>query len=162
MCLYRVKKKTHRKQQQMSFCAHRCIMELLFLALVLQATQHYSFVVRTNVLCAIDALWNGFFEPLFFCKQRTIALGINYLFIGLFCLAEMVMPIGQNNIDDIFYSSPWNLTAFIQNCQQKYFLTPRPFWTITEFGGHDLAMSGAANIIFSNGDLDPWAGGGRN
>jgi hypothetical protein len=52
-------------------------------------------------------------------------------------------------------------------CQTNYGLTPQYNWAINTFGGSnfdntkqqkDFAMY--SNIIFSNGELDPWRGGG--
>ncbi|KAF0981827.1 hypothetical protein FDP41_011688 [Naegleria fowleri] len=72
---------------------------------------------------------------------------------------EMVMPIGQYPATDMFISSPWNLDAFIAYCQQKWKTTPRTNWVITNYGGKRAVLD-ATNIVFSNGDLDPWHGGG--
>lgn len=72
---------------------------------------------------------------------------------------EMVMPIGQDGVHDIFYPAPWNLTAIMEGCQATYHVTPRPFWIETYYGGrHNIRDS--TNIVFTNGDLDPWSGGG--
>jgi lysosomal Pro-X carboxypeptidase len=71
---------------------------------------------------------------------------------------EMVMPIGQNGVDDMFYPAPWDLNAFIASCQAQFNVTPRPFWTQIYYGGHDIHDS--TNIVFSNGNLDPWSSGG--
>jgi lysosomal Pro-X carboxypeptidase len=72
---------------------------------------------------------------------------------------EMVMPIGQEGLpSDMFWYAPWNLEAFIQSCQQQYQTTPRPSMARLQYGFNDLR--GASNIVFSNGYLDPWSGGG--
>jgi lysosomal Pro-X carboxypeptidase len=59
----------------------------------------------------------------------------------------------------MFWPAPFNLTAFIQGCQQQFNgLTPRPYWVGTQYGGWDL--EGLSNVVFANGNLDPWYSGG--
>jgi len=77
---------------------------------------------------------------------------------------EMVMPmcskgdILTNANGDMFEPAEWNLDDFSADCQRKYGVTPRPDWAIVEYGGRDV--DSASNIVFSNGDLDPWGPGG--
>jgi lysosomal Pro-X carboxypeptidase len=73
---------------------------------------------------------------------------------------EMVMPIAQMGPpNDLFYKLDWDLDATIAQCQAQFGVTPRPTWIMQQFGGPD-AWKSASNIVFSNGDLDPWSGGG--
>lgn len=58
----------------------------------------------------------------------------------------------------MFWIAPWSLQADIAGCQQQFGLTPRPNMVRIEYGVTDL--SGASNIVFSNGNLDPWSSGG--
>lgn len=72
---------------------------------------------------------------------------------------EMVMPIGQYGMPtDMFWYAPWNLSYTVESCVQQYGTTPRPNMVKVQYGVQDL--SGASNIVFSNGNLDPWSGGG--
>jgi lysosomal Pro-X carboxypeptidase len=71
---------------------------------------------------------------------------------------EMVMPQSQDNVHDMFYPMPWSLQDYIRSCQQQFGTTPRPDWVPTYYGGHDIHDS--TNIVFSNGNLDPWSSGG--
>jgi lysosomal Pro-X carboxypeptidase len=78
---------------------------------------------------------------------------------------EMVMPMSADGVNDMFPPSPWNLTSYAQGCEtqqpgQLWTATPRPTWVETYYGGR--AILPASNIIFSNGRLDPWSGGGVN
>jgi len=77
---------------------------------------------------------------------------------------EMVMPIGSNGTSDMFLPGPFDLEAFITSCQQQFGVTPRPNWIITHYGGNLLPSNTTnivgSNIVFSNGNLDPWHGGG--
>lgn len=60
--------------------------------------------------------------------------------------------------DDIFDYDAWK-----DSCQQKYNLTPNYNWAVDQFGGkHNYSQEFRqySNIIFSNGQLDPWRGGG--
>jgi lysosomal Pro-X carboxypeptidase len=72
---------------------------------------------------------------------------------------EMIMPIGSEKTpDNMFLPNPWNLQAFIVQCQKTWNITGRPNWAVTYYGGKDIKA--ASNIVFTNGNLDPWSGGG--
>ncbi|GFO09606.1 dipeptidyl peptidase 2 [Plakobranchus ocellatus] len=71
---------------------------------------------------------------------------------------DIYLPHGSNNKTDMFPELPWDSDARIEYCQDKFHIRPRIGWNAEEFFGLDL--TGASNIIFSNGDLDPWFGGG--
>ena len=47
-------------------------------------------------------------------------------------------------------------------CQTKFGLTPQYDWVFDFFGGLDIEkdFNHLSNIIFSNGQLDPWSAGG--
>jgi hypothetical protein len=60
--------------------------------------------------------------------------------------------------DDLF-----NYTAYTNSCQEKYGLTPDYGWALRTFGGlqdYSQEYRQYSNIIFSNGNLDPWLAGG--
>lgn len=73
---------------------------------------------------------------------------------------EMVMPMCQNGgATDMFPPKPWDFKAFSDDCFKKFKVRPRsPQAAVTEYGGGRL--DSASNIIFTNGLLDPWSGGG--
>lgn len=72
---------------------------------------------------------------------------------------EMIMPIGQYGPpNDILWPAPWNLEAYVDGCSDTYGVASAPEWVPLSYGGHRL--SAASNIVYSNGDLDPWSGGG--
>jgi len=71
---------------------------------------------------------------------------------------EMVMPFCGDGKEDMFYPYPWDFGAFRQSCESKYKTTPDLNKAKMVFGGADIST--ASNIIFSNGDIDPWSGGG--
>ena len=71
---------------------------------------------------------------------------------------EMVMPFCATGVDDFFEPAEWNYEAFAASCEAMWGIRPRPFWVEKEYWGKNIKA--ASNIIFSNGDLDPWAGGG--
>ncbi|GFR51787.1 hypothetical protein Agub_g14244, partial [Astrephomene gubernaculifera] len=72
--------------------------------------------------------------------------------------AEMLMPFSMNGVDDMFWHEPFDLSAATAACQQHWGVTPRPLWANTQWGGRRI--SAGSNIVFSNGLLDPWHGGG--
>ncbi|XP_039760397.1 lysosomal Pro-X carboxypeptidase [Pararge aegeria] len=71
---------------------------------------------------------------------------------------EMIMPMCTTGVDDMFEASPWNFTKYAEDCHKKYNVYPRPEAARIEYGGDRIKA--ASNIVFSNGLLDPWAGGG--
>lgn len=71
---------------------------------------------------------------------------------------EMVMPICQDNSRHVFENAPWNLTATRQACFDQYKTWPETRLIETLYGGYDIST--ASNIIFSNGERDPWGPGG--
>jgi len=71
---------------------------------------------------------------------------------------EMVMPMCSNGMDDMFLKKDWNLNKFSDDCFKQFSVRPREKSAIVNYGGVNL--NSASNIIFSNGLLDPWSGGG--
>ncbi|XP_033173414.1 lysosomal Pro-X carboxypeptidase [Drosophila mauritiana] len=71
---------------------------------------------------------------------------------------QMVMPICSNGSETMFRTSSWNFKDYAEKCYKNYRLTPKPYDIILRYGGRNLEA--ATNIIFSNGLLDPWSGGG--
>jgi len=74
-----------------------------------------------------------------------------------FC-TEMFQPMSRDGVLDSFFPQPWNMTASFEDCQQQWSVTPRPYWATISYGGRDIAS--ASNIVWSNGEFDPWSGGG--
>ncbi|XP_071044535.1 lysosomal Pro-X carboxypeptidase isoform X2 [Parasteatoda tepidariorum] len=77
---------------------------------------------------------------------------------GYQACTEMVMPMCQNGKTDMFDPAPWNFTAYSEYCWNTYKVKPDPDKAIIMYGGKNITDS--SNIIFTNGDLDPWHGGG--
>ena len=71
---------------------------------------------------------------------------------------EILMPISSNGKSDFFLPAKWDFGTRAQYCQHKYGVRSRLDWATLQFGGERIAD--ASKIIFSNGRLDPWRGGG--
>ncbi|CEG35432.1 lysosomal pro-x [Plasmopara halstedii] len=76
----------------------------------------------------------------------------------LFC-SELYQPQSVDGVNDMFWPVPWNFTADNDRCKSKWGVEIRPFWATTQYGGRK-ALRAASNIVFSNGDYDPWSGTG--
>ena len=62
---------------------------------------------------------------------------------------------------DMFWDQgAYNNTALDAQCLARFNATARPDWAVREYGGFRGADA-ASNIIFSNGELDPWITGAR-
>ena len=74
---------------------------------------------------------------------------------------QLAMP-NSTGTNSMFLNYTFNYTLNTQICQDKYGLTPDYDWALTEFGGYNVTrdLYGYNNIIFSNGELDPWRAGG--
>ncbi|MEJ1272820.1 hypothetical protein NN561_003675 [Cricetulus griseus] len=71
---------------------------------------------------------------------------------------EIILPFCTNGVDDMFEARAWDLDKYSDDCYKQWGVRPRPSWITTLYGGKDIRSH--SNIIFSNGDLDPWSGGG--
>nr|XP_017214720.1 lysosomal Pro-X carboxypeptidase isoform X2 [Danio rerio] len=71
---------------------------------------------------------------------------------------EMVMPMCTDGINDMFEPQPWSFQAFSDECYNQFGVRPREDWAETVYGGRNIHAH--SNIIFSNGNLDPWMSGG--
>ena len=58
----------------------------------------------------------------------------------------------------MFWLQPFDAEATAQGCKDQWGVTPRQLWATAEWGGRRIST--ASNIVFSNGLLDPWHGGG--
>ena len=64
----------------------------------------------------------------------------------------------------MFPAYDWSKAGNTEWCESAYGLRPEYQWPFTHYGGlHPTKdFMTASNIVFSNGELDPWAGGGVN
>jgi len=71
---------------------------------------------------------------------------------------EMVMPFASNPETSMFPPSRWNEASYTAYCQEAYNQTPQYNWALDYFGGLNAKKDfmKASNIVFSNGELDPW------
>lgn len=72
--------------------------------------------------------------------------------------SEMVMPLCSDGVNDMFDKQDWDINEVRKKCEKDYHVTPDVYKASLIFGGRNIAA--ASNIIFSNGDLDPWSAGG--
>lgn len=73
------------------------------------------------------------------------------------------MPTGMGE-DSMFIPIVIDYDANTAMCQEDYGLTPDYDWALRYFGGFNITRDFASltNIVFSNGELDPWRAGGLN
>lgn len=77
---------------------------------------------------------------------------------------EMVQPFTQGTPEDMFYCPPkvncsaWDFDGASKSCINDWGVAPRAEWARVVLGGKRL--TGASNIVFSNGQQDPWHPGG--
>ncbi|XP_051048216.1 lysosomal Pro-X carboxypeptidase [Phodopus roborovskii] len=115
-------------------------------------------VLMENIFQALNIYYNysGQVQCLNISQTTTSSLGSTGW--SYQSCTEMVMPFCTNGVDDMFESYLWDLDKFSEDCFSQWGVKPRPYWITTLYGGKNI--SSHSNIIFSNGDLDPWSGGG--
>lgn len=80
------------------------------------------------------------------------------------------MPFSKDGVRDMFWPAPWDAEAATQACLDQFGVAPDPLYASREWGGKRISSPGASssssssstltNVVFSNGLLDPWHGGG--
>lgn len=72
---------------------------------------------------------------------------------------EHFMPMERDGVHDMFYDQPFNASRAFQECRDTWGVEPDVHHGINEFGGRKI-LNHISNVVFSNGALDPWSGGG--
>ncbi|DAZ97912.1 TPA: hypothetical protein N0F65_007253 [Lagenidium giganteum] len=64
----------------------------------------------------------------------------------------------RNGVTDMFWARNVTLDEIKAGCARNWQTTPDPTWIRVSYG--DEKLRSASNIVFSNGDLDPWSAAG--
>eukprot|EP01135_Chromosphaera_perkinsii_P002570 Nk52_evm86s224 gene=Nk52_evmTU86s224 len=112
------------------------------------------------VLSSVGIYYNytGQLDCIDFNNEGTPDLGSDLW--GYQTCTEMMMPMTADGVNDMFPPKPWNKEEYYKDCQKKWKTSPVPDFATIEYGSTDLKA--ASNIVFANGELDPWMGGGIN
>ncbi|KAG7392971.1 hypothetical protein PHYPSEUDO_013459 [Phytophthora pseudosyringae] len=78
-------------------------------------------------------------------------------FWGYLECSELYMPMGSDGVNDVYPPLAVNQSADDAACFEQWGVHLKPRWAQTEFGGLK-ALRAASNIVFSNGNFDPWSG----
>ncbi|POM59833.1 Lysosomal Pro-X carboxypeptidase [Phytophthora palmivora] len=78
-------------------------------------------------------------------------------FWGYLECSELYMPMSSDGVNDVFPAIPVNQSQDDAACFEQWGVHLKPRWAQTEFGGMK-ALRAASNIVFSNGNFDPWSG----
>ena len=75
---------------------------------------------------------------------------------------EMAMPFASDPATSMFPPASWDEKENSAYCDAAYGELPQYDWALDYFGGRNAKrdFAKASNIIFSNGELDPWQAGG--
>jgi len=79
----------------------------------------------------------------------------DYLWNNQYCSEIFMICCGTNGVTDMFWEEPFNVEEGIKSCQESLGVTPREYWFTVNFGGRNIKS--ASNIVFSNGNMDPWS-----
>jgi hypothetical protein len=81
---------------------------------------------------------------------------------GVLACNEMVMPFASDSETSMFPTDEWNEKSYTEYCLASMSEKPQNGWALEYFGGKKPTKDfmKASNIIFSNGELDPWKAGG--
>ncbi|XP_073990696.1 lysosomal Pro-X carboxypeptidase [Rhodnius prolixus] len=71
---------------------------------------------------------------------------------------EMIMPMCTDDTSTMFEKKVWDIDKVSNNCFKQFKVRPSVNLVRDLYGGKNIKW--ATNIIFSNGLLDPWSGGG--
>ncbi|CAK4626377.1 hypothetical protein LEN26_011922 [Aphanomyces euteiches] len=112
------------------------------------------------VRASIGIFYNATLDvPCFTLRQPSNESQHDQRFWDYLACTEMYMPMDQTGDDDFYPRELHNQTAMNESCMKEWGVELRPYWANTVYGGRQ-ALEATSNIVFTNGNLDPWSGVG--
>jgi len=112
--------------------------------------------------CSETLLEYDFYNVYYYAPTMPKSANLSLFAWNYTACSEEIMPVGSNGVTDMFNARIWDEDKYAEYCKNEMKVNARQNYIRYQYGGtyNKLDFESYSNIIFTNGNLDPWHPGG--